>query len=310
VLHPLSAGCRYQKEPSLSSCTGVNNLNNLVNQLVSGTFSCPEEFGEIADFIIEGVGLARAAPCEFAEPIDWLCRLSHQHRARVLSFYYANVRMNYGTATNDHYKSSSLKKHVDNIIAYMRHFEVQDNSGKMLELYTANYVWTTSSYYKKLHKVRKQVDKAEVDREDALTVERIDGASNGVGKGGGHAFEISPSQSHTFRIFLDNQLLRLERSDFAYIADDESDWLNVIAAGSKTGYAQYLCVVRSRWMLDVATNGLGRGVESFAKMADFDYKWVSSCVCSKPLTQSRRGSPRVPYQNVWPFWKSFLSIHQ
>lgn len=100
------------------------------------------------------------------------------------------------------------------------------------------------------------------------------------------------------------------RSDFVFIHDDESDWLNVIAAGSKTGYAQYLCVVRSRWMLDVATNGLGRGVESFAKMADFDYKWVSSCVCSKPLTQSRRGSPRVPYQNVWPFWKSFLSIHQ
>ncbi|KAJ1448397.1 hypothetical protein M885DRAFT_539309 [Pelagophyceae sp. CCMP2097] len=229
--------------------TGVNNFDNLIDKLLAGDLLVPEECVSTADFITEGMRLARAGTHSACAPIDWFCRLGHLRRSSTLAFYYETVRMTYGTAVDTFYAESSLKKHVDSITAYTRHFERQDSSEVTMRFYDGNY-------------------------------------------GGAHAFEIAPAQSQTFRIFLDNLIRRFEENDFDFIDDEDCDWLRIIAAGSTTGYSQFLCVNRSRFMLDVATNGLGRGHESFEKMSDFDFHWVydndHDCVASWVLENYRK----------------------
>ncbi|KAJ1444212.1 hypothetical protein M885DRAFT_581356 [Pelagophyceae sp. CCMP2097] len=236
--------------------TGVNNFDNLIGKLLEGDLLVPEEWVSTADFITEGMRLARAGTYSACYPIDWLCRLGHLRRSTTLPFYYATVRMTYGTAVDTFYAESSLKKHR------------QDSSWATTRFYDGNYVWTTSNYYRTLQDARKKCNSAALNRPDNLTLD------DGITKGGTHAFEIAPAQAQTFRIFLDNLIRRFEENDFDFIDDEDSDWLRIIAVGSTTGYSQFLCVIRSRFMLDVATNGLGRGHESFEKMSDFDFHWV------------------------------------
>mmetsp|Transcript_6546 Transcript_6546/g.23222 ORF Transcript_6546/g.23222 Transcript_6546/m.23222 type:complete len:865 (+) Transcript_6546:297-2891(+) len=270
----------------ITCMTGVNNFDNLIDKLLAGDLLVPEECVSTADFITGGMRLARAGTHSACAPIDWFCRLGHLRRSSTLAFYYETVRMTYGTAVDTFYAESSLKKHVDSIMAYTRHFERQDSSEATMRFYDGNYVWTTSNYYRTLQNARKKYNSDALNRPDNLTLD------DGITKGGAHAFEIAPAQSQTFRIFLDNLIRRFEENDFDFIDDEDCDWLRIIAAGSTTGYSQFLCVIRSRFMLDVATNGLGRGHESFEKMSDFDFHWVydndHDCVASWVLENYRK----------------------